>query len=59
MPRVKKVIDQDIKKLPIERKAGLAFKKAVARAIAEHKRNGRPIAIWNKGKVKIIPPENI
>jgi hypothetical protein len=59
MPRIKKVIDQDIQKLPIERKAGLAFKKAVARAIAEHKRNGRPIAIWNKGKVKIIPPEKI
>jgi hypothetical protein len=55
----KKMIDKNIKKLPIERKAEIALKKAVAQAIAEHKRQGHSIAVWEKGKVKIIPPEKI
>jgi hypothetical protein len=55
----KKMIDKSIKELPIERKAGIALKKAVARAIAEHKRQGHSIAVWDKGKVRIIPPEKI
>lgn len=59
MPGTKKVIDKNIKKLPMERIAEIAFKKAVAKAIAEHKRQGRSIAVWEKGKVKIIPPEKI
>lgn len=59
MPRGKKLIDDNIKKLPIERKAGLAIRKAVARAIAEHKHQGRSIAVWERGKVRIIPPEKI
>ena len=59
MPRAKKIIDENIKKLPIERKAEIAMNKAVAKAIAEHKRQGRSIAVWDKGKVLIIPPEKI
>lgn len=59
MPRTKKIIDKNVKNLPIERKAEIALKKAVAKAIAEHKRQGRSIAVWEKGKVKIIPPEKI
>jgi hypothetical protein len=55
----KKMIDKNIKKLPIERKAEIALKKAVAQAIAEHKRQGHSIAVWEKGKVNIIPPEKI
>lgn len=55
----KNIIDKNIRKLPIERKAEIAMKKAVARAIAEHKRQGHSIAIWDKGKVNIIPPEEI
>jgi hypothetical protein len=55
----KKMIDKNIKKLPIERKAEVALKKAVAQAIAEHKRQGHSIAVLEKGKVKIIPPEKI
>lgn len=55
----KKVIDKNIKKLPIEQKAEIALKEAVAQAIAEHKRQGRSIAVWDKGKVNIIPPEEI
>lgn len=53
------MIDNNIKKLPIERKAEIALKKAVAEAIAEHKRQGQSIAVWDKGKVNIIPPEKI
>jgi hypothetical protein len=37
----------------------LAIKAGVARAIAEHKRAGRSIAISRNGKVVIVPPEEI
>jgi len=36
-----------------------ALRKAVAEAIAEHRRNGIPIAIWRDGKVVRIPAEQI
>jgi hypothetical protein len=36
-----------------------ALKKAVAEAIAEHRRNGIPIAIWRDGKVVRIPSDEI
>jgi hypothetical protein len=37
----------------------MAPKEAVADAIAEHKRMGRPIVVWREGKVVKIPPEEI
>lgn len=36
-----------------------ALRKAVAEAIAEHRRNGVPIAIWHNGKVVCIPANQI
>ena len=36
-----------------------ALRKAVAEAIAEHRRNGIPIAIWRDGKVVHIPADKI
>lgn len=45
--------------LPLEVKAEMALKEAVADAIAEHKLRGHPIAIWRDGKVVMIPPEEI
>jgi hypothetical protein len=36
-----------------------ALKEAVAEAIAEHRRNGVPIAIWRDGKVVLVPPDQI
>lgn len=36
-----------------------ALKEAVAEAIAEHRRNGVPIAIWRNGKVVVVPPDQI
>jgi hypothetical protein len=41
------------------RQAHEAFRKAVAEAIAEHRRNGVPIAIWRNGKVVRIPADQI
>jgi len=40
-------------------KAEEALRKAVAEAIAEHRRNGVPIAIWRNGKVVRIPSDQI
>ena len=36
-----------------------ALRKAVAEVIAEHRRNGVPIAIWRNGKVVRIPADQI
>ncbi|MEW6616329.1 MAG: hypothetical protein AB1401_12815 [Thermodesulfobacteriota bacterium] len=36
-----------------------ALKKAVAHAIADHKRTGDPIVIWRDGKIVKIPAEQI
>jgi len=36
-----------------------ALRKAVAEAIAEHRRKGVPIAIWRDGKVVRIPADQI
>ena len=40
-------------------RADEALKKAVAEAIAEHRRNRVPIAIWRDGKVVRIPSDEI
>ncbi len=40
-------------------KAAEAFRKAVAEAIAEHRRNGVPIAIWRNGRVVRILADQI
>ncbi len=36
-----------------------AFRRAVAEAIAEHRRNGVSIAIWHNGKVVRVPADQI
>jgi hypothetical protein len=50
---------EDLKDIPLEIRAEMALKEAVAEAIAEHKRRGNPIAIWRDGKVIVIPAEEI
>ncbi len=40
-------------------KAEEALREAVAEAIAEHRRNGVPIAVWRNGKVVRIPADQI
>jgi len=44
---------------PLAYLAEEALKKAVAEAIAEHRRNGVPIAIWRNGKVVRIAADQI
>ena len=36
-----------------------AARKAVARAVAEHKRAGNPIAVWENGQVRWVPADEI
>jgi hypothetical protein len=48
-----------LEKMPLDIKAELALREAVAGAIAEHKLRGYPIIIWRDGKVVSIPPEEI
>jgi len=45
--------------IPLAYRAEEAFKKAVAEALAEHRLNGIPIAIWRDGKVVLVPPDQI
>jgi hypothetical protein len=49
----------DTKSLPIEVRAEIALKKAVADAVARHKRMGHPIAVWRDGRAVWIPAEEI
>jgi hypothetical protein len=44
---------------PLSYLAEEALKKAVAEAIAEHRRNGVPIAVWRNGKVVRIAADQI
>jgi hypothetical protein len=41
----------ELLKLPWHVRATSALREAVARAIAEHKREGLPLAVWRDGKV--------
>ncbi len=45
--------------IPLAYRAEKALKRAVAKALAEHKKNGIPIAVWRDGKVVRIPPDQI
>ncbi len=47
---------RDILQLPIEKRAEIAFKVAVAKAIDEHTRLGLPVYIWRNSRVvKLFP----
>jgi hypothetical protein len=56
--KTRKIV-KDLRYLPLKVKAEMALKEAVAEAIAEHKRQGNPIAVWRNGKAVWIPPEEI
>ena len=40
------------KRMTLHEKAMIAMKKAVKKVMAEHKKDGQPIAVWSNGKVK-------
>jgi hypothetical protein len=46
-----------ILRLPLEKRAEIAFKIAVAKAIDEHARLGLPIYIWRNGKIVAVSAE--
>jgi hypothetical protein len=50
---------QDVMRLPIEQRAEIAFKAAVARAINEHARLGVPIYIWRNKRVAKLSPSAV
>ena len=56
--KTRKIV-KDIRDLPLKVKAEMALKEAVAEALAEHKRQGNPIAVWRNGKAIWIPAEEI
>ena len=47
---------KSVLKLPLEKRAEIAFKIAVARAIDEHARLGLPIYVWRDGRVVKVTP---
>jgi len=49
--------DKKLSRLPMEVKVEMAMKQAVAKAIAENKRLGIPVAVWQDGKVMHVTPE--
>jgi hypothetical protein len=50
---------ESLKDIPMNLRAEMALKEAVADAIAEHKRMGHFLVVWRDGKVVKIPPEEI
>ncbi len=52
-------LDSNLSDKSMAFRAEEALKKAVDRAIADHKRTGDPIVIWRDGKVVKIPAEQI
>jgi hypothetical protein len=46
-------------RLPIEKRAEIAFKIAVAKAIDEHARLGLPVYIWRDGRVVELSPAEV
>ncbi|MDD4295268.1 MAG: hypothetical protein PHP69_07160 [Candidatus Omnitrophica bacterium] len=42
------------KRMTIQDKAELAMKKAVKKVVAQHKKDGRPLAVWENGKVRKV-----
>ncbi len=47
---------REVLRLPIEKRAEIAFKVAVAKAIDEHTRLGLPVYIWRNSRVVKLAP---
>ena len=54
-----KSTEEKLADIPLEIRAEEALVKAVAKAIAEHKRAGHPIVVWRDGRVVKIPADQI
>ena len=51
--------NENMSEMPMAVRAEEALKKAVAKAIADHKRTGDPIVVWRDDSVVKIPAEQI
>lgn len=40
-------------------KAEAAMKKAIKKVVADHKRSGRPLVVWENGRVKKVTAEEL
>lgn len=47
------------KRLTMQDKAELAMKAAVRKVVADHKKTGRPLAIWKNGKAVNVSPNTL
>jgi len=47
------------KRMSLQDKAEVAMKVAVRKVIAEHKRTGRPLAIWKNGRAVNVSPYSL
>ena len=44
------------KRMTILDKAEAAMKEAIKKVVAQHKKDGRPLAVWKNGRVEKIVP---
>lgn len=47
------------KRLSLQDKAMIAMEKAVRKVVEEHKKSGRPLAIWKNGKTVLVSPNSV
>jgi len=47
------------KRVSMQDKAEIAFKKAVHEVVEDHKRTGRPLSVWQNGKVVRVSPRSL
>jgi len=52
-------VPKSVLRLPLEKRAEIAFKEAVEEVIDEHARLGLPLYIWRDGKVVGLSDEEI
>ena len=48
-----------MKEQTLTQKAVAAMESAVRKVIADHKQRNRPLAVWQDGKVVMLPPESV
>ena len=54
-----KRVPKNVLRLPLEKRAEMAFKEAVEEVIDEHARLGLPLHIWHNGKVAALSAEEV
>ena len=52
-------VSKSVLRLPLERRAEIAFKEAVEEVIDEHARLGLPLYIWRDGKVVELSAQEV